>query len=173
MSGSSQVLFVGDTGTKPESYQWFEGSPGDTSRPVTNANQSSFTTPLLLNSTSYWVRITNDCGTIDSHSAQLSVVSSCRAAAITTQPQDQIVGSGGSAVLSIAATGTSLTYQWYVGPVFDFSHPTGGSAPMLITPAVTAPTQFWVRVTSPCGNANSIAVTVSPTLVIRRRPSRG
>jgi hypothetical protein len=174
MSGSSQVLFVGDTGTKPENYQWFEGSPGDTSRPVTNANQSSFTSPLLLNSTSYWVRITNDCGAIDSHSAQLTVVASCRAAAITTQPQDQIVGSGGSAVLSIAATGTSLSYQWYIGPVFDFSHPTGGSAPMLITPAVSAPTQFWVRVTAPCGTAaNSIAATVSPTLVIRRHPSRG
>jgi len=173
MSGSSQVLFVGDTGTKPESYQWFEGSTGDTPRPVTNANQSSFSTPLLLNSTSYWVRITNDCGTIDSHSAQLNVVSSCRAAIITTQPQDQIIGSGGSAVLSIAASGTSLSYQWYIGPVFDFSHPTGGSAPTLITPAVSAPTQFWVRVTSPCGSANSIAATVSPTLVIRRHPSRG
>ncbi|MDQ6802139.1 MAG: M57 family metalloprotease [Acidobacteriota bacterium] len=173
LSGSSAVVFVGDTGTKPESYQWFEGSPGDTTRPVTNANQSSFTTPLLLNSTAYWARISNDCGTIDSRSAQLNVVSSCRAAVITTQPQDQVVGNGATAILNIAASGTSLVYQWYVGAVFDFSHPTGGSAPALITPAIAAPTQFWVRVTSPCGSANSIAVTVAPSSVIRRRPSRG
>ncbi len=173
LSGSSTVLFVGDTGTKPENYQWFEGSPGDVSRPVTNANQSSFTTPLLLDSTAYWVRITNDCGTIDSRSALLSIVPSCRAAVITTQPQDQIVSAGGTALLSVAATGTSLVYQWYIGPVFDFSRPTGGSAPALTTPAITAPTQFWVRVNTPCGSANSIAVTVSPSAVIRRRPSRG
>jgi hypothetical protein len=100
---------------------------GDTSRPVTNANQSSFTTPLLLNSTSYWARINNDCGTIDSSAAQLNVVSTCRAAVITTQPQDQSVTSGGTAILNVVATGTSLVYQWYVGPVLDFSHPTGGA----------------------------------------------
>ena len=172
MSGSTTVLFVGDTGTKPESYQWFEGAPGDTSQPVLNATQASFTTPLLINSTSYWVRITNDCGTIDSASARLSIVSTCRPAVIIAQPQDQVVAGGASALLNVSATGTSLVYQWYQGPVFDFSRQVGGSAPALITPSILAPTQFWVRVTSPCGNANSIAVTVSPQITIRRRPSR-
>src|SRR6266849_3409595 len=173
MSGFTTVLFVGDIGTKPEGYQWFEGAPGDTSRPVLNANQASFTTPLLLNSTSYWVRITNDCGTIDSASAQLNIVSTFRPAVIISQPQDQTVAGGASALLNIAATGTSLVYQWYIGPVLDFSRPTGGSAPTLITPSIVAPTQFWVRVTSPCGSVNSIAVTVSPQILIRRHPSRG
>ncbi|PYQ48877.1 MAG: hypothetical protein DMF59_14810, partial [Acidobacteria bacterium] len=173
MSGSNTVLFVGDTGTKPESYQWFEGATGDTSQPIMNATQASFTTPLLLSSTSYWARITNDCGTIDSASARLNVVNTCTPAVIIAQPKDQTIASGGSALINVSATGTSLVYQWYTGPVLDFSRPVGGSAPTLITPSITTPTQFWVRVTSPCGSANSIAVTVSPQLSIRRHPSRG
>jgi len=173
MSGSNATLFVSDTGTKPESYQWFEGSRGDTSRPAVNANAASFTTPLLLQSTSYWVRISNDCGTVDSVSAQLNVVSACQAAVILTQPQDQVVTPGSTAILSVVATGTSLSYQWYQGPVFDFSKPVGGSASTLVTPAVTTPLQFWVRVTTPCGSADSIAVTVSPIAPLRRHPSHG
>jgi len=100
-------------------------------------------------------------------------VSGCQAAVILTQPQDQIVAPGSTAILSVVAAGTSLSYQWYQGPVFDFSKPVGGSASTLVTPAITAPTQFWVRVTTPCGGADSIAVTVSPIAPLRRHPSRG
>ena len=170
--GTSAVLFVGDTGTKPENYQWFEGAVGNVSTPVTNATFASFTTPQLLASTSYWVRITNDCGTADSQVAQLNVVSTCRAAVIVSQPQDQFVSNGSTATLRVTATGTSLTYQWYQGAVFDFTHPVGGSSPTFITPAVTASTQYWVRVGSPCGTANSVTVTVSTSTATRRRPSR-
>jgi hypothetical protein len=138
-----------------------------------NANGASFTTPILLDMKSYWVRIANDCGTIDSASAQLNVVSTCRAAAIVAQPANQTVPTGASAMLNIVASGTSLVYQWYQGPVFDFTKPMGGSSPAFITPAITAPTQFWVRVTAPCGSANSVTVTVSPATPVRRRPSRG
>ena len=173
LSGSTMVLFVGDTGTKPEQYQWFEGSSPDTSTPAMNGNGASFTTPLLLDSKSYWIRITNDCGTIDSASAHLNVVSTCRAAAILTQPTNQIVTTGASAKLDVVASGTTLVYQWYQGPVFDFTRPVGGSSPTFITPAITAPTQYWVRVTAPCGSAKSVTVTVSPGTPIRRRPSHG
>ncbi|HKO00429.1 MAG TPA: hypothetical protein VJ032_01980, partial [Thermoanaerobaculia bacterium] len=175
MSGSTAVLFVADTGTKPESYQWFEGTTGDATKPALNANAASFTTPLLLNSTSFWVRITNDCGTVDSASARLNVVSTCVAATILALPQDQTVASGATATLTVVATGTSLVYQWYEGPLFDFTKPLGGSASTFITPPITAPSQFWVRVTAPCGNAvNSNTITISPQQTsIRRRPSRG
>ena len=172
-SGTSVSLFVGDTGTKPENYQWFEGAEGDMSNPLPNALFASFTTQALFTSTSFWVRITNDCGTAQSHAAQLNVVATCRAPAIVSQPQDQEVSGGSTATLTVAATGTSLTYQWYQGPLFDLTHPVGGSSPTFITPAVTAPMQFWVRITSPCGSANSATINVTPTTATRRRPSRG
>jgi hypothetical protein len=171
-SGSNTVLYVGDTGTKPEQYQWFEGAPQDTSSPVLNATGASFTTPFLVSTTSYWVRITNDCGTIDSASAQLNVVSTCRPAVILAQPTDQTVNAGSAATLNVVANGTSLVYQWYQGPVFDFTKPVGGSSPTFITPPLTTSTQFWLRITSPCGSVNSVTVTVSALTPPRRRPSR-
>jgi hypothetical protein len=171
LSGSGVVLFVADTGSKPETYQWFQGEAGDTSNPVPSAAFPSFTTPALTSSTSFWVRIANDCGTIDSQAARLNVVSTCRAVAIVSEPQNQSVISGTPALLHIDATGTSLTYQWYQGSVLDFSRPIGGSASSLVTQPITAPTQFWVHITSPCGSANSTAATVTPAA--RRRPSRG
>ena len=172
-SGTSVVLFVGDTGSTPKSYQWFEGAQGDTSNALPNALFASFTTQALFASTSYWVRITNDCGTVDSLSAHLNVVPSCAAPVIVSQPQNQQVNAGSTATLSVSATGTSLMYQWYQGPLFEFTHPVGGSSPTFITPAVTAPMQFWVRITSPCGSANSGTINVSPAAATRRRPSRG
>ena len=103
------------------------------------------------------------------HFATLNVVSSCRQPVIVSQPQDQSVAAGASAILTVAATGTSITYQWYEGQVFDFTNPVGGSSPTLVTPPITTTAQFWARVVTPCGTVNSVAVTVTPG---RRRPSR-
>jgi matrixin len=172
LSGTSASLFVGDTGTKPEGYQWFQGSKGDTSNPVPEGVFPSFTTPNLFASTKFWVRITNLCGTMDSEAAQLNVVSSCSAPVIVSQPRDQQVSAGSPATFSVVATGTSLTYQWYQGPRLDLTHPVGGSSPSLITGPITAPTQFWVRIRGACGSAvDSGTVTASPSEAPRRRPS--
>src|SRR5581483_2322151 len=111
LSGTSVTLFVGDTGTPPETYQWFEGFKGDATAPVESASLPSFKTPPLQGNTSYWVRITNDCGTIDSETAHLHVVTSCSKPSIVSQPQNASINSGSSATLSVAATGTSLSYQ--------------------------------------------------------------
>jgi hypothetical protein len=170
LSATTTSLSVGDLGTRPTRYQWYEGSTFDTSNPVLNANAASFTTPLLLASTSYWVRITNDCGTVDSTSARVNVVSSCQAPAIVTQPREQTVTLGSNAVVSVVASGTSLQYAWYQGPVRDFSRKLPDVGPAAITPAITSATQFWVRITSPCGSVNSTAATVSPPT---RRRSAG
>lgn len=170
VSGMTTELFVADSGTNPKTYQWYAGASPDTSAPVQNAAAASFTTPPIVTSASYWVRITNDCGTIDSASASLSAVSTCQPAAIVAQPASQSVPAGSSAVLTVIATGTSLAYHWYQGAVLDFTHPVGGSSPTLVTAPVNAATQYWVRVSTPCGSAvNSIAVTVQPSF--RRRPS--
>ncbi len=170
LSGSSAALFVADAGTRPMTYQWYEGAAGDTSRPA-NATTPAFITPLLFASSSYWMRLSNDCGTIDSAAAQLNIVSTCLPPVIVTQPSDQSVAAGAPAILNISATGTSLIYQWYLGPVLDPNSPLVGSSPTLVTPPINASIQFWVRISTPCGKADSIAVTVTPQAAIRRRPS--
>lgn len=167
LNGTTTQLSAYATGTPTLRYQWYEGTPGDTTRPVTNAGLSSMTTPVLVTSTSYWLRVTNDCGSADSKAAMLNVVNSCATPLIIVQPKDAAVVTGEPAELKVVASGASLSYQWYQGPVFDFTHPIAGSSPDILTPPVTAATQFWVRVSSPCGNANSVAVNVG--VVARHR----
>jgi hypothetical protein len=71
-SGGTVTLHVAVAGTAPMNYQWYEGPQGDTARPV-GANDAAFTSPTLAASTSYWVRILNNCGQTDSQTAMITV----------------------------------------------------------------------------------------------------
>ena len=72
VSGQTATLAVVATGTEPLSYRWYQGNAGDTSTPV-GVNASTFTTPPLESTTSYWVWVFNACGTADSATATISV----------------------------------------------------------------------------------------------------
>ncbi|HET9143266.1 MAG TPA: ExeM/NucH family extracellular endonuclease [Actinophytocola sp.] len=81
---------------------------------------------------------------------------------ITAQPQDATVSPGGTATLSVTAAGTGpLTYQWYQGNAGDTANPAGSTAPSFTTPALTATTAYWVRVSGPGGSADSRTATVT------------
>jgi predicted extracellular nuclease len=82
--------------------------------------------------------------------------------AITTEPADATVDTGGTATLAVAATGTApLSYQWYEGPAGTTTTPVGTDAPSFTTPALTASTSYWVRVTNALGSADSRTATVT------------
>ncbi len=158
-SGQTATLSVTATGATPLSYQWYQGSSSDTSTPV-GGNTSSFTTSALTATTSYWVRVSNSCGHADSATAIVSIT--CTAPSITAQPQSQTIASGQSATLSVTATGTTpLYYQWYQGGSGDTSQPAGTNASSFTSPALTATTNYWVRVFNACGQADSVTATVS------------
>ena len=92
---------------------------------------------------------------------------SCTAApSITTQPQSVSVPSGTGVRLSVGAGGTSLSYQWFVGPTGVTTTPvTGGTGTTVdVTPAAT--TTYWVRVTNTCGSSDSAAATVTVTPIV-------
>src|ERR1044072_840067 len=102
------------TGTAPLTYQWYVGPSGTTTSPIAGATASSFTTPALSSTTSYWVRVSNASGTADSNTATSTVSAP---PSITTQPAGQTITSGQTATMSVVAAGTApLSYQWYVGP---------------------------------------------------------
>jgi len=88
---------------------------------------------------------------------------SCIAPAITSQPQSVAVPAGTGVTLSVGATGTSLTYQWYVGTTGVTTTPITGAtgASVNVTPAST--TTYWVRVSNSCGMADSASATVTVT----------
>lgn len=170
--GGNATLAATISGTGPMQMQWYEGVPTDTSRPVSSATTASVVMPALFTQTMFWLRVANECGSVDTNAVTVSIVSSCTAPVIAVQPQNQTVLINSTAILTVGASGPSLTYRWYQGPVFDFTKPIGGSAPSLATNPINEPTEFWVLIQNPCGTASSVAATVSPSNPRRRAVGR-
>lgn len=72
-SGQQAGLVVAATGTAPLNYQWYIGASGDTSNPIGGATSASLTTAQLTSTTNYWVRVVNDCGSVDSRTVKVNV----------------------------------------------------------------------------------------------------
>jgi hypothetical protein len=71
-SGQTATLSVAATGSGPFSYFWYQGTAGHYSQPV-GGDSSSFTTPPLTSTTSYWVSVSNSCGGAGSATATITV----------------------------------------------------------------------------------------------------
>ena len=82
----------------------------------------------------------------------------------TSQPQSQSINAGQTATLSVTGIGTGpFRYQWYVGHSGATGFPiTGGNTATLTTPPITTETEFWVRVSNPCGSRDSATAVVTP-----------
>ena len=70
--GSTASMSVSASGGTPISYQWYVGASGNTAVPIAAATAASYTIPPLTSTTSYWVRVSNSLGTVDSHTATLT-----------------------------------------------------------------------------------------------------
>jgi hypothetical protein len=71
--GQSVTLKVQSAGSAPFSFQWYQGASGDTSTPISGATSQTFTPATLTMSTSYWVKVSNDCGAVQSATATISI----------------------------------------------------------------------------------------------------
>jgi hypothetical protein len=80
------------------------------------------------------------------------------------QPASTTVNSGQTATLTVSPTGAApFRYQWYVGHSGSTAFPiSGGNTATLTTPAITTATEFWVRVSNPCGSRDSQTAVVTP-----------
>jgi hypothetical protein len=158
--GNSTTLTVGAAGTAL-TYQWFNGSPPSAASPINGATSSSVLVNPATTST-YWVRVTGQCGSpVNSIAATVTVV--CTPAQITQQPLGASIIAGSSAQLSVAASGSSLNYQWYQGNAPSTATPVPNGAGISIFVSPTTTTNYWVRVTAPCGSpadSNTVTVTV-------------
>ena len=114
--GSKVTLNVSATGDPTETlvYQWYQGQPGDTSRPV-GTNSSSFTTPAINETTTYWVRVSNRFGYADSIAATLTIPTAdtpadgpAVAAVPTTSPDAKFIIK--QVDKALAQVGNQLTY---------------------------------------------------------------
>jgi ubiquitin len=73
-SGETATMSVTATGTALI-YQWYAGLTGDISNPVANATGASFTTEPLTSDGVYWVRVSNNGGSVNSYSITVTVIS--------------------------------------------------------------------------------------------------
>jgi hypothetical protein len=154
--GSTATLTVVAAGTAPLSYQWYQGPSGT---PV-GTNLSSFTTPALTATTSYWVTVTNSLGSVSSAAATITV--NTATPTITTQPASQTIASAATATLNVVASGPApLSYQWYQGSSGDTSTPVGTNSTSFTTPALTTNTNYWVQITNSGGSVNSATATIT------------
>ena len=133
------------------------GDGPDPTNPV-GTDSANFTTPALTTQISYWVRVSNGFGaSVDSATAIISIGA---AAAIATQPQSQTIASNATANLSVGATGTNLSYQWYRGTAPDTTNAVGGNSANFTTPALTTQTSYWVRVSNAFGPSVDSATAI-------------
>jgi ubiquitin len=72
-SGETATMSVTATGTALI-YQWYAGPVGDISNPVANATGASFTTDPLTSGGVYWVRVSNNCGSVNSYAMTVTVI---------------------------------------------------------------------------------------------------
>lgn len=79
LTGQPATLSVAVSGSTPIAYQWYEGVPGDVGSPIGGGTSSIITVSPIV-TTSYWVRASNACGSIDSDAALVRVVRRARAA---------------------------------------------------------------------------------------------
>ena len=101
---TSASLEVEVSGTEPLSYQWYQGESGDTSKPVgTDVNE--YPTPDLITTTSFWVRVSNTCGSIDSNTAMITVMPLL----IMTDVDEVSVPEGGTAELKVKLSAQPLS----------------------------------------------------------------
>jgi hypothetical protein len=146
-------------------YQWRRNIVNINGATAATYNIASATT---ANAGSYDVLITSSCGTLTSQAATLTVNA---ATAISTQPANQTACVGGSVNFSVAATGTSLTYQWRK----DGLNITGATAATYSIASVASGDvgSYDVEVTGSCGTVTSsvASLTVNAGAEITSQPT--
>jgi hypothetical protein len=134
-------------------YQWRKNTvniPGATSSSYT------ITGAAAGDAGSYDVVVSGSCGTATSNAATLSINA---VTVINTQPSSQTVCAGNSATFTVAATGTSITYQWRKNSA---NIPGATSSSYTITGATAGDAgSYDVVVTGICGTATSIVATLT------------
>jgi hypothetical protein len=116
-SGQTASLTVTASGTGTLAYQWYQGPSGTTSNPIAGATSSSYTTPSLTATTSYWVKVSDSEGSANSITAVVLIAGPRQVQALvyTTQSSGgltiQIPGTFMANVLP-NISGVSVSMPW-------------------------------------------------------------
>jgi hypothetical protein len=143
--GTAVSLSVTTTPISGQTYQWYTGAAGTTTNPIAGATAATLNvTPS--STTSYWVRVTGTCGfAADSAAATVSV---CTPPTINSVTQTRYIRSGESTSIAVGASGSNLTYQWYLGASGTTTSPISGATSFSVSVSPAATSTYWCRVTA-------------------------
>ena len=174
--GTSTISIAVSGGSGSISYQW--QTADDIAGPwtdISGATASSYTTPVLNNTTYYQVVIGASGSGCDDVTSSVSTITVVVDPTIVAQPLSQTICEGSNATLTVEAVGgtPSLTYQWQTsssaaGP---FANIGGATDPTYITPILTEEQFYQVIVSAAgeaCGSTTSevVSVGVNPLVIV-------
>ena len=162
LAGETATLRVTADGSTPLSYQWYRGERGNTGSPIIGETFSSYQTPPLNATASYWVAVRNDCGSADSRTVTVTVANGCDLPTITAHPASQTVTEGTQVSLNVSATSSNgaLSYAWFAATGAE-PVPVGTNSPTLVTAPIEEDTRYYVEVSDSCGTVVSNVATIT------------
>ncbi len=165
-SGSNASFSVSASGQGTLTYQWRKNGAN-----MSNGGHYSGCTTATLSVTgadgndvaNYSCAVTDSTGTTNSNQAALTLKA---ATAVTQQPSNQFVSSGGTATFSVGATGAgTLTYQWQKNQsnLSNGGHYSGCTTATLTISSADSNDEANYRcvVAGDCGNATSNEATLT------------
>lgn len=160
--GGNVTFTVTASGSAPLTYQWSRN--GADLGGATNATLA-LRNVQPIDTGSYAVVVRNNAGSVTSNAVALTLTATAIAPRISSQPVDQAVGTGATAIFTVGVSGTApLGYQWR----FNGAAIPGGMGSSLIIPNVGSANAgaYTVLVTNTAGSVTSSAVT----LIVRQPP---
>jgi hypothetical protein len=167
-SGQQATLSVVAAGSGPLSYQWYQGSSGITSNPVSGATSSSLTVQPSA-TTSYWVRVSNSCGSANSGAATVFVNSNTLPDLTISATVASGYASGQSGVqipVTVSRSGASLptTSPYVLARLYWSSSPSFGASAVQLWQSNSIGPDFPVSTLNSSGSRGVTATVTLPAV---------
>ena len=150
-AGESTTLWVNANSNVSATYQWYDQNGA----PISGATDNTFTVSPA-STRSYYVIVSNSCGTVESNYATVTVYV-CEPLQITQEPSDVTITAGQPATMTAHLYGSSpWSLQWY-----ENGSPMSGRTAAGTTVYPTVTTTYYLIGTNPCGSVQTRTVTVT------------
>lgn len=151
-TGTVALSATGATGT--QEYRWYDAASGGSSLSST----STFTTPTLTLTTSYYVSVFDIATSCESSRTQIDAIVNTPPAAPSAISNS---GCSGTSISIVASGGTNGQYRWYTAA--SGGTPDTQQNATFNTPALTNTTSFWVAINN--GTCESARTEVIGTVL--------
>ncbi len=157
--GSGSLSLSASGAGSGEGYIWFADAAGQ--QPIAGATQSAYSTPVLTQSTTYFVGILSGAGCLSSLTPVLATINALPAAPAASGVSRC---GAGPVVLEASGAGSGDTYQWYTGPLLSTAI-AGATSASFNTPSLSASTTYYVGLVGAngcVGSRTAVSVVVNP-----------